>query len=486
MVAVVGAGLAARVIDLFDAPLDFHPIRQLHSFEIARGMYYSAVQDAPAWQKAVAAQGWADKGLIEPPIMETVTASLYHLVGHEALWLPRLLSICFWMVGGLALSAAAKRVLGAAGAVVGLGFFLFLPYGVTASRSFMPDPLMVALMSGALWCAIAFVTSDHPERWVLPAGLTTGVALLVKPLAAFMLGPFWAVLVLAFFGRATLRSRHTWLIATLALLPTLVFLAHSLTVERGAAAQLQYRFFPEKWATVEFYRAWASMIDRAVGLEWLALAGVGLLTVPHPAIRKALFGWVAGYLAMGFVLSHHTSTHDYYSLPLIPVVAVGMGGLSAAAWKQLEKGPLRLRLAAVLIAAATAAVALQGAVSGLLSTRYSDQLPRWQELGSLFAPEDQITGLLPDYGHPFRFFGWRMYRWWPDTVEREIMGVSPAEFPAYWRESTSDMDYFVVTEFWQLDLQPDVRDHLNLHCRLVHDTESYRVFSLGSPTCRDP
>ena len=44
-------GLAVRLYDLTDPPLDFHPTRQLHSALIARGMYYQNLDDIPDWQR---------------------------------------------------------------------------------------------------------------------------------------------------------------------------------------------------------------------------------------------------------------------------------------------------------------------------------------------------------------------------------------------------------------------------------------------------
>ena len=51
MIAViVVVGLAIRLYDLTDLPLDFHSTRQMHSALIARGMYYQNLASAPQWQ----------------------------------------------------------------------------------------------------------------------------------------------------------------------------------------------------------------------------------------------------------------------------------------------------------------------------------------------------------------------------------------------------------------------------------------------------
>ena len=66
---IFGLGLAVRLYDLGDAPLDFHPTRQLHSMLMARGMAYQSLPDVPDWQREMSYQQWKKEGLIEPPVM---------------------------------------------------------------------------------------------------------------------------------------------------------------------------------------------------------------------------------------------------------------------------------------------------------------------------------------------------------------------------------------------------------------------------------
>jgi hypothetical protein len=69
VVGLIIGGIAVRIYDLQDAPLDFHPTRQLHSALMARGMYYSINPnlDIPDWQRQTAIQQWKLEGLVEPP-----------------------------------------------------------------------------------------------------------------------------------------------------------------------------------------------------------------------------------------------------------------------------------------------------------------------------------------------------------------------------------------------------------------------------------
>ena len=78
--------IMVRLYDLDDLPLDFNATRQLHSATIARGMYYEHKADAEAWQRDLAVRQWKNQGLIEPQIMERVSAIGYQLAGQELLW----------------------------------------------------------------------------------------------------------------------------------------------------------------------------------------------------------------------------------------------------------------------------------------------------------------------------------------------------------------------------------------------------------------
>lgn len=493
LVTIAGTGLVVvaagiRLVNLRNPPLDFHATRQLHSAEIARGMYFGDLPSVPPWKRQMASQQWANKGLIEPQILESVTAWAYGLLEGEVLWVPRLLSIVAWCVGGLAVHAAARHLAGRPAGLMAAAFVLFAPYTVIASRAFMPDPLMVALCSGALWAGVRWVGSESPasgRRWAVVAGVMTGVAILVKAAAVFVLGPFWLAVVVARLGvGGAVRSRQTWVIAMLSVLPVGVFFAYGLVVTGALRRQFSSRFFPERWTDPSFYSAWGQMVDRVVGWPWLLVACLGVASISNKAVRAGLTAWGLGYLALGFALSHHTSTHDYYTLPLLPAVAIGIGAAGAAVFRRIA--PRTWTAAAAVVSVVVAlAITTAGSYQRLHVNDYRPQAEMWAEIASAFEPEDRIVGLAADYGHPFRFFGWRDYTWWPATFDWALM-EGTEDFPAYWRLRTGEMDYFLVTEFHELDAQPDVKAHLATHCTLVAQEPGYWVYSLSSDACRSP
>ena len=112
-----GIALAIRVYDITDLPLDFHPTRQLFSAAKARGMYYESLPDVPEWQREFAVQQWKTKSTIEPEIMERLATFFYQYTG-EQLWIPRLISAIFWLIGGIFIYLLARDMVSVDGGVL--------------------------------------------------------------------------------------------------------------------------------------------------------------------------------------------------------------------------------------------------------------------------------------------------------------------------------------------------------------------------------
>ncbi len=107
---VFGLGLGARLYDLTDQPIDFHPTRQLRGAIIARGMYYQMYPEADPETRALALSFWDSTGKYEPSLLERMVATVYLLIGREYVWVSRIFTILFWMVGGLVLFKLGLRM----------------------------------------------------------------------------------------------------------------------------------------------------------------------------------------------------------------------------------------------------------------------------------------------------------------------------------------------------------------------------------------
>lgn len=486
VVLLLAAGLALRTYDLDDPPLDFHPVRQLHSALIARGMYYQDLPGVPEWQREMAVQQWRSEGQIEPLVMETLAVWGYRMAGSPQLWIPRLLAGIFWVVGAVFVFLLARRFTGFAGALLALWFMLIWPYSVSASRAFQPDPLMVALAAVALWAAVRWAGAEEAGHsrvvaWAALAGLLAGLAIYVKLVAVFIVAPPLAVLVLR--GSRTerlqrLRSRHVWLLAALAVLPFSLYFIDGMYISGTLREQFTQRFFPHMWVDPAFYLRWIGEMSRVIPFELALAAVVGALLVRRGLYRAVLLSLWAGYLAYGMALPHHIGTHDYYHLPLFIPVSLGLGALADLAYSNLRGPAWLVRAAAVGGLLAALLITGYGARNMLKRSDFRPQADLWQQAGQRMGPQSSVAALTDDYATGLKYWGWSMPLIWPTADDLAWQGrVGTEYFAEYFERLAAGSDYFVVSPLAELERQPELAQALS---RYPVDFESggMRIYDL--------
>ena len=480
MLAVIfAAGLAVRLYDLADPPLDFHPTRQLHSALIARGMYYQTTPNVSAEQRALAVEQWRTEGIIEPQVFEQIVAWTYALAGEADLQIPRLYAIGLWMAAAGFLTALAIRLIGRSGALAAALIFLMLPYAVVASRAFQPEPLMIALIAAALLSAVRW---EHRMLWgrAILTGLLAGLAIFIKSTAVFFLGPALFVIALAGGGP---RSLQVWVMALLAVLPYAVYHFYGVYITGTLVEQFSLRFFPEMWLDPAFYLRWLSNLERMApfGLVLAALAGV--LLVLRPYRRWLLFSLWLGYFLYGMTLPHHISTHDYYHLPLMIPIALGVGALAQAAFGLMRGSRGWAVVWASLLLIAAAGVYGYQARNQLKRFDAAAQARTWSAIGAELGRGAGVVALADDYGSGLKYYGWINPRNWLTAEEitwRESIGQS-FDFEAEFRALAGDADYFVIIPPAELDRQPELKEALDGSYTIHRQTPEYVIYDLLKP-----
>jgi hypothetical protein len=131
--------------------------------------------------------------------------------------------------------------------------------------------------------------------------------------------------------------------------------------------------------------------------------GVG----PRGGRRGSLAGEArAGYLLYGLVFTIHISTHNYYSLPLVPIVALSLGSVVDAATR-----PTRLTDVQSAAAVTFTALLVAGAVSWKLHGPLTDRSFGKEEsvyVAAGRAADHTSRALYVDthYADPERYYGW--------------------------------------------------------------------------------
>ena len=476
--------LGIRLLDLTDLPKEFGMQRQMYSFIKARGMYYEMARDGPDWKREIAIQQWQEQVALEPPVFERIVAFTYLLFG-EHMWIARIYSALFWLAGGLALFMLARLLTSTDGALVSLLYYLFLYFGILASRSFQPDPLMIALGLYALW-AFEYWVDSNSWRWAIVAGLLSGAAIFVKPpiMFFFLLGAFAAVLLSRMGLMSALRSRQVWSIVVLAALPTLIYLLIGLFVTKSLGSQTALRFFPELWAEGGFYIRWNNIIGNIAGAGAFLLSLLAIFLADPRRFRPMLIGLWLGYLAYGFTLSHHVTTHDYYQLPAIMIIALSLAAVGDVVFRKIaELYPHGLvpRLAVLAVLLFAMGAELWDVRVFLLRKDYRPEVQLWEQLGDRLGHTTPVLGLTES--NHLAYWGFQDVDEWYLASDLNLRDRANPNFDikAQFLNRAAGKKYFVVTLPDQFDGQPEIKEFVTQTYPIYEEGPGYIIYELEHP-----
>ncbi len=485
IVVLFVAALGIRLYDLTDLPNDFYMVRQYRSLLISRGMYYEHLTTVPEWQRNLAVAQWKGEGLIEPPIMEALTALTYNFTGVQT-WIGRIYASLFWLSGGLAIWLLARKMSMRAGGILALAYYLFIPFGVTVSRAFLPDPLMVALVAWSLWALYRWET-HRTWKSTLLAGIFMGITIFVKSVAVFpLLGAAIGLVLSRGSLKRILVDKQTWAVVGITVIPTIIYYIYGFT-SNDLGSQFSLRFFPEMLKDPSFYVRWLFLAAGFSGFIAMFASLTGILLFPSHGPRFMAIGMWIGYIAYGLAFPYHFMTHDYYHLPLIVIVTFGLIPVADLLVRQvMQKTGWLWR--AVFIGLLLFGVSMQMwlARNSMASDNYRDEAAFWQELGQTIGHEKKVVELSGDYGYRLAYWGWVSGNQWMttgDTQLRQLAGQTPAGFSSLFAEQTDGKDLFLITNPSEWQSQADLRDYLTTHYKLIamDEGDGYWIFDLHQP-----
>ena len=411
--ALVVLGLCIRLYGIGQPPMDVIGVRQYHGALLARGFY--------EWLLTGNLKTIPADGIIEPPILELLAALSYVISGGEHLWIPRLLSTLFWLVGAFFLYLVARKIVSPNAALFSVAFYLFDPAVVLPSRAFMPDPLMIMLLLISVYTILRY--HEHPTTGrLMVAVVGSSMALFVKPgICLFQVfGAFSALIVYRKGFIKTLSSPHLYLFTLLTLLPMGLYYAWFL---QGAAD----RIAPDALLSLGFWRGWLLQIEYMVGYVALTGALLGVLLLRPGTPRALMAGLWGGYFLFGITFTHHVSTHDYYSLQLIPVVAISLGSLwnfvLADLWRTGSAHLRRMTIAGVFLLILALSAVEQSETISLIARQdqgepfpgksvshgttadYERRAEIYREIGEIVSHSPRAIIFAPDYGYSLAYHG---------------------------------------------------------------------------------
>jgi hypothetical protein len=485
LLILFGLGFAIRMVDLTDPPLDFHPTRQLRSAIIARSMYYRSSPEAESWQSQAALSQYTGEGIIEPLVMETIVANTYRVIGSDPVWVARIYSSLFWIIGGIGLYFLTSSMTSPDGGVLATAYYLFVPFGIIASRSFQPDPLMVMLIILALWALYYWYRKPSWKTAAL-AGILAGMALFVKAVALFPILFAMAAFILFSMGiRKAIREPQIWLIAGLSVLPMILYMLYGVLFG-SMESQFLGRFFPEFWRDLGFYFSWEDMATGIVGYGAIFAALLGAFLFRTAGLRAFGIGLWAGYFVFGMVFPYHFTTHSYYHLPLIPIVAITLAPIGALLFKPLAelKPEFLVRIVVFGILLVPIMIKVWDVRLDLAREDYRHEPAHWANIGEIIDHNPSVVGLVHDYGNRLTYFGWVTPKIWPPLGQqnlRELQGKPAIEVQEWFNKRAGNKDFFLVTMKNQFEKQPELKKLLNDNFPVFAEGDGYLIFDLRNP-----
>jgi len=476
-------GLGIRLLDLTDPPLDFHAWRQFRSATIARGMYYVMASDVDPDARQIAENLGRQFEKLEPPISERIVALAYLALGREILWIARFFAIIYWMIGGVALYALAVRISSHVGAALSIGFYLLLPFGIIASRSFQPEPLMVMWILLATYATFRW-TETKIWRWAIAAGVAGGMAALVKVFGAFPVAAVAILLVLHDFGfRKAIRSGQVWAVAGLMIAIPASYYFVSTRSEATTYLSGWVFAFTDLLVSPAFYIRWSSTLKLLFTIPMVLIGAMGVLLLRGRG-RLVVVGLWVGYFLISAAVPGLVITHHYYNLPLIPAIALSLSPLGDVIVNGVrDQGRIwKAAFAGVLVVAI--GIPLVEARADLLAEDYRLEPIIWRRVGDSLPRDGSIIGITHDYNTRLKYYGWIRMAQWPHSADFEMGVLAGGNYdptdPAIvdmFEERIRGFDYFLVTLFPELETQPILNDVLYRNYPYV-EGDGYVLFDL--------
>jgi hypothetical protein len=118
----------------------------------------------------------------------------------------------------------------------------------------------------------------------------------------------------------------------------------------------------------------------------------------------------------------------------------------------------------------------------LLSVDFSRQAALAEQVSTLFAPQDSVVSLAPDYSMYLEYWGWLNVTNWFTTGDFALRAAAGDEldWQQYLDDQTAGKDYFLVMDFDEYARQPQVQAWLEQNYSVFAQGDGYLVYALHS------
>lgn len=457
------------------------PERDFGSAILARDLFFRHSDTVPEWKKAVSMETLQNIPILEPPVTEFLVSLLYRVIGSEQIWMARLLTSSFWLLGGIFLYKIAKMFLSTEASIVTTAFYLLTPLGILLSRSFQPDALMMLMFLASLFCISKYY--ERPSQLQLVAAITiTGLTVLHRPIVLPFLFSAFAALAIA--------EQRTWkgiiqpqkvIFFVLSLLPSLLYYGYITFITDGRQALMSFQ--PHILLQRVYWKGWLDLGISAVGATALVAAVLGLAMLPAGRPLALVTGLWFGYLIFGLTFTYHIHTHKYYHALLIPIVALSFGPLVSVIVNRLSDSSKKrywiLSMTAIVILTLT--LGLRQVRANLGNRRFAEEEVA-REIGEIVDHSSKIVYISRNYGVPLQYYGELTGTYWPRRISSPLY-LSSHGLEEHSVEERLDTlhftpEYFTITDFSQFSkYHTDLKDYLITNCTLIAEKDEYLIYA---------
>jgi hypothetical protein len=474
LIILMVLAVLVRMREIDQGIVRFHPTRHYRSAVLARACYYDHASGIPAWAKKVGDANRQMQQAGEPPIMEWIACGAYLATGHENVTIPRVINVAIWVLGAIPLFLLAARLASPSAALIAVALYLFLPYGIVASRNFQPDQLMTVASITAILTLVRHYDQPTRSRFIA-AAVAVGVAGLIKPMSVFLTVPVGLILAV----RLKPDPHKGYRVIAAGLLLPVIYYGYSAVAGSLVQDQMRMRFEPHLITTPFFRDGLIRMVSRVETIPLFLLAVLAAFIARDRVTRSVLAALFAGYAMFAVVFTYHMPTHDYYHLPYIAVTALGIAALFALVESRLPS--VAAPIVCVIIAATGSILAwprLHTDDAAMFAQIY-------EEIGALVEHDTKALFLDTEYGFAMMYHAEISGDSWPnqdDLAAEAIDGRPVVDADVRFERDYAAWgpNYFIVTDLGSLAAEKDLQAMLEKRATPVRLSDRYRVYRFNN------
>jgi len=249
-----------------------------------------------------------------PPLFSYLVFGAFNIFGISDLS-ARIVSIFAEVLAIAAVYILSKELYNEKIAYISVLFFIFMPWNILWFGRAQTDPLMTALMTLAI---ALFVYAYNHEKSMIPFGIAFGLAVFTKQPALAII-PIIFIWVY-FKGIKKHLLKKSFFSAIIGLIPLFIWLAYHIV--SGNSSFVDHLLYGElAHRSVPFSDFMKVSVATFVGVSpLLLLSTLYAIWTMEKRIKNLLIIWLVLYGI--FVLVRTPPSHEYYSLPLMPVFAI--------------------------------------------------------------------------------------------------------------------------------------------------------------------